>query len=247
GRVFRVDLSGYAGDVTMGETYRGLDHQGVMDKLPYWWSPVSLAPEEAFRRIADDIGAAPTWGYVMDTKMRRTINGWPHLAVPEIEVRKPFLDYGFLEFCAGLPAARRDRSRLHVEILRRYFPALARVPIQQTGVRPDAPRALYYGMAAVRRLHRGARALGLPLAPWVRGAFDFQSWLAPSAVERHLRDALLAPGARVHAYFDAGAIDQVIERTMRTGEIAEHVAFNLLRVEHVLRCLPAWMEPPTAP
>lgn len=239
--VFRIDLSGFAGDATMGQTFRGIDHQGVMDKLPYWSSPVSLDPDDVRHRVVDDIGATPPAGYIMDTKVRRSTNGWPHLAAPDLEVRKPFLDYGFLAFCAGLPTEFRTGSWLHVAILRRYFPALARVPIQRTGVRPGAPRAAYVGMAAVRRAYRAARSLGLPLAPWVRGAFDLDAWLREPAVEQELRAALLAPDARVRDHFDTRAIGQVLDQTFRTGGIAHQIAFNLVRVEHVLRRMPAWM------
>ncbi|MEQ1730902.1 MAG: asparagine synthase-related protein, partial [Vicinamibacterales bacterium] len=239
--VFRYELSGFAGDATMGETFRGIDRRGVLGRLPYWSSPVSLDPEDVFTRIEADIGQARPWGYIMDTKVRRSTNGWPHLAVPDVEVRKPFLDYVFLEFCAGLPAELRSASRLHIEILRRYFPAFARVPIQRTGVRPGAPSAARLAMAAVRRIHKGARVLGLPLAPWIRGAFDTASWMMADT-ERQLRETLLDSGARVRDHFDPRAIDAVLNQTFRTHEIAHEIAFNLLRVEHTLRQLPAWMQ-----
>lgn len=241
GRVFRFELSGFAGDATMGETFRGIDRRGVLDKLPYWASPVSLDVDEVARRLREDIGTGSPWGYLMDTKVRRSTNGWPHLAPPDLEVRKPFFDYGFLEFCAGLPPEYRTASRLHVAILRRYFPRLARLPICQTGVRPGAPRAAYLAMAAVRRVYRGGRRLGLPLDPWIRGALDVEFWLKPPSVERQLRTVLLDPGARLREYFDPSAIDAVLDQTFRTGGIAHQIAFNLLRVEHVLRRIPAWM------
>lgn len=246
GRVFRFELSGFAGDATMGETFRNIDANGVFDKLPYWSSPVSLPEEEVRRRIGEDMGTTPPWSYIMDTKVRRSTNGWPHLAPPDLEVRKPFLDYGFLEFCAGLPPALRTASHLHVAILRRYHPRLARIPIQQTGVVAGASRARRYGMAAVRRAYRAARAAGVPLAPWVRGAFDLDLWLSEPSIERALRADLLATDACIRGYFDPVAIESVLERTFRTGGIAHQIAFNLLRVEHVLRRLPAWLRPEPA-
>jgi hypothetical protein len=160
----------------------------------------------------------------MDTKVRRSTNGWPHLAPPDLEVRKPFMDYGFLEFCSALPSALRTASHLHVAMLRRYHPRLARLPIQQTGVAPGASRLRRYGMAAVRRAYRAARLAGLPLAPWIRGAFDFEHWLADPAIERALRADLLARDARVRDYFDTAAIEAVRDQTFRTGGIAHQIS-----------------------
>jgi asparagine synthase (glutamine-hydrolysing) len=57
-RVFRFELSGFAGDATMGETFRGIDTEGVLHKLPYWSSPVSLPEDEVRRRIDADVGSA---------------------------------------------------------------------------------------------------------------------------------------------------------------------------------------------
>lgn len=239
--VFEIDLSGFVGDVTLGDTYWGLDPQGVMNRLPYWYSPVSIPPEEAFTRISDALGDAGPWGFMMDLKLRRAINWWPHMRVNEIETRKPFVDYGFLEYCLGLPVERRHGSALHVEILRRYFPRLARVPIQRTGVRPGASRAAYYAMAAVRRAHRTARRAGVPLRPWVRGAFDLGPWLSAPGVEARFRDVLTGGGARLTGYFDPRAIRETLDLTFGTPQIAYEIAFNLYRVEVMLAELPGWM------
>ncbi len=238
--LFDVEMSGFTGDVTLGDTYWGLNDQGVMDRLPYWSSPVSLPPEEAFARISADIGGRSTWGFMMDTKLRRAINWWPHMCVNDLEVRKPFLDYGFLEFCAGLPLELRRSSRMHVEILRRFFPALARVPIQRTGVRPGAPRLAYLAMAGVRRLHRGARAAGIPLRPWVRGAFDLSTWLQAPGIEQRFRDVLVRPDARVAGYFDRASVAAVLDQTFGIPQVAHEIAFHLYRVEQVLAEIPVW-------
>lgn len=245
---FRIEINGFCGDFTLGDTYQGLDALGVFSKMPYWDSPVSVAPADAMTRITEDLGTRSTWGYMMDTKVRRHVNWWQHMAVNDVESRKPFLDYQFLEFCAGLPPALRVESRMHTAMLRRYFPALARVPIQRTGVRPGAGTVTRLGMAAVRRTWRAGRSLGLPLAPWIRNAMRMETWLAEPGPQGVIRETLLDPGARVAALFERGAITELLARAFAPQpRVATEVLMNLYRVELVLREIPRWCAATFAP
>jgi asparagine synthetase B (glutamine-hydrolysing) len=234
-----VDLSGYLGDVILGD--KPVDNPLW---LLYWASPVSLPLATAEARIKEDMGDLDTWAWLMETKWRRHINWWPHLAVNDIEVRKPFLDHAFLEYCLGLPGDMRSDSALHVRLLRRYYPALAKVPIQRTGVRPGASRYQYVAMGAVRhvyrRTQRAASSVGLPMKPWIRGAVDIGRWLSDPRVQDDIRQTLLASTARVRDHFDPSAIRDTLDDTFTRHRVAHEIVLNLYRVERVLQHVPTW-------
>jgi asparagine synthetase B (glutamine-hydrolysing) len=233
------DLHGYLGDVVLG-------FKSVDDPISsMWWpSPVSLSAETVRERARDDMQGISPWAWLMDTKWRRHVNWWPHLAVNDVEVRKPFLDHALLEYCLGLPADLRSDSALHVALLRRDCPALVRVPIQRTGVRPGAPHAAYLAMGATRHIYRrtqrGLSALGIPMRPWVRGAVDVGPWLAAPGVQAEIRRTVLAPDARIRDYVDQALIRQTLDDSLERNSVAHEVVLNLYRVERVLRHLPSW-------
>lgn len=237
------DISGYAGDVVLGDTYTGLSPLEAFWKVPYWHSPVSDDESVMETRVRADLGNREPWAWFLDTKMRRAINGWPHLAVNDAEVRKPFMDYAFVEYCASLPRAARHASAIHERLLRTRAPSLARVPIPRTGVRPGASAAHWQTLRVVRYLYRTvqprAATLGLPLRPWVRGAVDVTRWLQDARVQATLRDVLVRRDARIAAYVEPRAVAETLTLGFE-GRLANEVPLNLYRIERVLQELPRW-------
>jgi hypothetical protein len=239
GGLMDYEVSGFLGDVVMGGTYLGITREDALDYVPYWHSPVSVdaAAIGERARAAIDRSASP-WMWMLENKLRRSINGWPHVAVNHLEVRKPFLDYALFEFCAGLAAEERRERRPQIELLTRYYPSLARLPWQKTGVRPAAGWASRTAMKGVRVTYRTgqrilAKAGGTP-SPWIRNAWNVDGWCSSPAVKQAVTESVTAPSSLLADFLDRGAIATALELGFERHAIATEVVMNLYRAEHVL-------------
>jgi asparagine synthetase B (glutamine-hydrolysing) len=240
GAMMDVEVSGYLGDAIAGGTGLDLASDTAMDHIPYWPSPVSVDPAEARARVDAGVRNAPNaWAWMMENKWRRAINAWPHLAVNDLEVRKPFMDYALVEYCAGLPLDDRRTRRAQIELLGRRYPALARVPWQKTGVRPAAGPFARAAIKAVRLAYRtvqpAASRIGIPMRPWVRNACSVDAWCAAPEVRRTLTDTLTDRTALVADYFDRDAIERTLALAFDRHAVAIEIPMNLYRAEHMLR------------
>lgn len=242
GRV-RFEISGFSGDAILGDTYTGLSSLQGFYKLPYWHSPASEDEGVMQARVLASIGTQDPWGWLLDTKVRRHINFWPHLAVNDLEVRKPFMDYALVEQCAALPLTARQDSALHIPLIGMRAPALLDIPIQKTGLPPGASALRRFALRAARRTYRTvqprAAALGMPMLPWKRHPMDVTRWLQDPGVQAAMREALLAPDARIAGYVDRRAVADTLTLAFER-RVADEVPLNLYRIERVLRHLPQW-------
>lgn len=69
---------------------------------------------------------------VGENDWRYTLQGVPAQST-HVEFRQPFYDHDVVDLALTVPARWRTHRRLHVELIRRYAPALALVPRQGTG------------------------------------------------------------------------------------------------------------------
>ncbi len=234
------EIGGYLGDAVLGGTGTQWTPDTVVWGLSYWMSPVSLGPEAAQTRIGASVaGTTSLWSWMFENKWRRAINAWPQLAVNDLEVRKPFLDYAFAEYCVGLPLEDRLSRRGHMELLQRSCPSLARVPWQRTGVHPGAGVMACAVIKGVRVVYRAvqpwAARAGVPMRPWVRNAFDEKACFGTADVRCTLTDCLTDRAALINEYFEREAIERTLSMAFDTREVAIEVPMNLYRAEHVLR------------
>ncbi len=236
------ELSGYLGDAVMAGTGLDLTPESAFDDIPYWPSPVSLNQETARERVVASATDAPSaWAWMVENKWRRATNGWPHLAVNDLEVRKPFMDYALVDYCAGLPLADRRTRRAQRELLNRFYPALARVPWQKSGVRPSAGWPSRSAIKGARLAYRAVQPfiarIGVPMRPWVRTACDVNAWCAAPAIRRALTECLTDRSALVAEYFDRSDLERTLALAFDRHEVAIEVPMNLYRAEHMLRRL----------
>jgi asparagine synthetase B (glutamine-hydrolysing) len=240
GGVMHVEVSGYLGDVVMGGNSVDLTPATAMTHIPYWASPVSVNPADAAARVEAQAAAATSgWVWILENKWRRATNAWPHLAVNDLEVRKPFMDYALVEYCSGLPLDDRRTRRAQLELLVSCYPAVARVPWQKTGVRPAAgllARAAIKGARlAYRTVQPSASRAGIPMRPWLRNACSVDAWCAAPEIRRTLTDLLTDREALVAGYFDRRAIEATLTLAFDRHEVAVEVPMNLCRAEHMLQ------------
>lgn len=245
GELMRFEMSGYLGDLVLGDTwYDAASAEDALDCLAYWESPVSLSRSDAIGRVAARLRDRwPARWTLVDEKCRRATNGWPHLAVNDLEVRKPFMDYSLVEYCAGLPPEDRLARRAHHRLLSAFYPPFAALPYQKTGLRPGAPSwqlaILRASRAAYRMVQPATARAGVALGPWIRGAADVGRWLADSAVRDELTSALTAPGAAVNDHFDRAAVRETLRMALDEQRVAAEVVLSLYRIERYLQHVPS--------
>ena len=241
GEVMDVELSGYLGDVVMGATGVGRPADWAFDFLPYLQSPVAAPVDAARERIATEVAAAPSaHAWTLENKWRRATNAWPHLAVNSLEVRKPFMDYALVDFCAGLPLPDRC-SAPQRELLRRFHPELVRVPWQKTGVAPHRGALAVAGMRGVRVAYRTAGSvasrLGRPIAPWIRTGCDTAAWCADPSIRDTVANALSDPSSPLRGPFSDEAMAETLTLAFDHHAVAVEVPLNLYRADRVVRRL----------
>jgi asparagine synthase len=237
-RLMTFELSGFLGDAVMGDTALGLEAKHALGMLSYWPSPVSLPFDVAFARVKASLGAQDPRAWLLETKWRRATNGWPHAAVNDLEVRKPFMDYALVDFTAGLPVADRHGRHLQIELLRRHYPEFLKAPWQKTGVRLDAPPLAHSAMRGMRLAYRTlqpiANRTGLGLKPWTRGAVDTDAWFRDLTARQEITSRLTCPNARVRDHFDLDLVRRTLRDAFETRTVAIEVVANLYRVERYL-------------
>jgi asparagine synthase (glutamine-hydrolysing) len=236
-----VELSGHLGDAVMGGTGLNKPLEWAVQTVPFWPSPIGISFASARERIEKDVRQQPSaFAWMFENKWRRAINGWPHVAVNTIDVRKPFLDYALLDFCAGLPAADRQAWPQR-ELLRRFYPSLATVPWQKTGVAPNRGGLVVAAMRGVRTAYRTTRRIaaraGYGMSPWVRNACDVNQWCADPQIRASVEQTVTDSAALVREVFDVSAIRETIVDAFDRRTVPVEVPLNLYRAEHVLQRL----------
>jgi asparagine synthetase B (glutamine-hydrolysing) len=238
GKLLRFELSGFLGDLVLGDTwYDVTSPDEALNAFAHWSSPVSLSREEARDRLAARLSSRyPVVWSLVDEKCRRMTNAWAHLASNYLEVRKPFVDYKFLEFCAGLPVEDRRGSRIYIQLLKQHYPHLARIKWQKNGAPPGASAIRRLGVRGVRYLRQKvARVVPAVRTQGIRGAANVYAWLSEPAVQSEIRSRLQSSNAVVSSLFDKDAIKRTLVETIDKGGLAVEVVLGLYRVERYLQ------------
>ncbi|MBI2795316.1 MAG: hypothetical protein HYX65_01250 [Gemmatimonadetes bacterium] len=240
-------VSGYIGDVIVGPTYGTIETPAdVLAALPWYGGILGEPHAAALARAAAMIGALdgapPRFTLLEDKRPQSTNLAHGALYRPYVLVRRPFIAHAFLDFCQGLDPAWRTSRGLQGAWLRTHYPLLfAHIPHQKTGVAANAPRWRWHvargTRVSARMASRALRALGLPVAPRVRGFTDDAThWRAHHARAR-IGALLRAPDAAHRAAFPAGAVEQVLDDWERAGAAPAQVIGALAVFEHYHRGL----------
>ena len=213
-----LNLSGYVGDVTAGSHYNNVvTADDLAIALPYYGGPLGFAWEQARARarelVAELEGAAVRFA-IFDHKMAQAINRITLALRPYVRVRRPFVDYRVFELAQGVSARIRGEGALRDKWLRSAYPALFRIPNQNTGVPPLASewrrhvtRAFRF---AWRRMLATAASMGAPVTVRRRSYHaDDVFWRRPDARAR-IEDAILGRGSLSCDVFGRDAVASVV-------------------------------------
>jgi asparagine synthase (glutamine-hydrolysing) len=140
-----------------------------------------------------------------------------------VDVRLPYLDAQYLKVLLGAPSTWRDRTAIHRALTASGIPRLLKVRNSNTGAAagagPMAEFVLDKCNTALKRLNvRGYRHY-----------HDFDDWMRESLLES-VEAELLAPGARVLAFVDRQALQEVVLQT-RSGVDRSYLLQVLLILE----------------
>jgi asparagine synthase (glutamine-hydrolysing) len=153
-----------------------------------------------------------SWLHTMQLKERFQIGGTLARLATRSWPRSPHVDRTLLDVVAGIPLPMLDGRRLQREVLTRFHPELARLPLDHndpdvTPLLPGAGDLLRAGLA--RRVRRARRALGMPEPErrYYHLLFDFngRAW-------RAIRREAEAHRERAYALFDREAFDRLLPR-----------------------------------
>jgi hypothetical protein len=143
---------------------------------------------------------------------RYTSAAWPVL---------PILDQDLLRTLQGMPPAWLDGRRMQDAVLRRHFPALARLPLDRNAddVRPLAPSALYRVRDALTRtLARRQRGPSVERRYYARMYdFDNPGW-------QLIRASAEAGRPQLAEWFDADALERLLPAPGHTAAHADPIA-----------------------
>ncbi len=167
-------------------------------------------------------------------RQRRFVQHGPHLCRHAVDVRTPFRDADVEAAFGALPLRQLVEQRAYLDLHRRAWPELARVPDAARGVPLAWPQGLRFlkraGDASARRL---ARALDRP-ARGRPGTTDYPTWLRTTC--RALVEERLLDGGDV--------LEGVLRRAEVERVVAEHMGG---RTDHTTRlgallALATWLQ-----
>lgn len=200
-----VVLDGLGGDVILGGKYvkdawLNADDPSTAARAIWTWlvgahdrysSTDGLAPldpevlEQSRREVLDlyrhSPGARPAdkaMAFLLENRTRRFIGCGPQLLRWRVECHQPFFDVDLVSAIAALPHLWRKRSRLLVDVIRRFAPRAASARWQHTNLPVSAPYWVSWtSMLVHRAMETGCRKLGLPSPFPRRESSHFADWL----------------------------------------------------------------------
>ncbi len=137
-----------------------------------------------------------------------------------VEIRRPFLDNDLVDFILTIPPKLRRDKYLLIRVFVRFFPDLARIPYQRTGLPLTAGRlrskvhhSLGKGLKPVkRRFFREMRRIsGKDLAPKRKYGWGWDEWFTnDKELQGFTRDTLLSERARSRGYLNMSAVENIL-------------------------------------
>ncbi len=179
---------------------------------PHWYGSLRDRAWETFRdALARPQGDAAQVALAFDLwqRQRRFIASGHRLLRPWHRLALPFADRELVSYVLRIPPGLLLNRGLMIEALLRIAPELGHIPY--TGTRlPLISSLRSVAMRADRQLRWRLRSLGLEVPPLkARPYAEYDRWFAVGgALHRWARSLLLAPDARLHAIFDAGALER---------------------------------------
>lgn len=170
-------------------------------------------------------------------RQRRFIFFGSILTRSQLECRTPFYDNDLVDFAHTIPPYLKLGKRLHLKLLQRFFPELAKVPWTYSGISINAStpgrvlfqRGFYRAQRIVRdRLYAITSARFVP--QYRRNSKDVSLWLRRD-LRQWTQDLLLSKLAIDRGYFKYGYIRKLLEEHMSGKKDHMHKICTLITFE----------------
>ena len=240
-----VHLSGYFGDLLLGERYNSLATMDeAMFALPYYGGALGWDVDRAREEIAEaarSMQGAPARFMIYEHKYPQSLNRWTVAWRPWVGVRKPFTSYALFDFAQSLPAPTLVAGHLRERWLKSRYPVLFSLPDSRTAAPVMAPafqrqfaRARRYAM---RRVRNALSWSGVP--PVEREATpDIKAWRRPD-VRARIEERISSQNTLVARVFDLDTLRAAVRAYFEHGTTATQVIGALFAYETFHRELPA--------
>lgn len=156
------------------------------------------------------------WYHVVDVPERITL------------VRRPFADNNYVDFCLGLPIELRLNRKAAFELIKRYFPKLAKIPLDATGLSLDKP---WWRQKMAMKMYR-LKSSTIPGFSFNKICFHnkqdyahYDKWLSKQNSEEFIKEQLKSES--INLFFQINRIDRLLTQHLH-GKTNEYKKITAL-------------------
>jgi asparagine synthase (glutamine-hydrolysing) len=235
----KVALDGIAGDVLPRRMYSFLEGKDASTAYKAYDSFQESVRQRIIKKeFSADLAAARQRFYALfeDVTKKCPANPVDYLNVTQrqrkfinygkvgkrnyVEMRMPFLDYDFMDFCLTMPLAFRQNGELVKNVVRKYFPALSRVPKAEAG--PLFPNRIQQALRWRRQTLK--RKLGIN-----SGYTDYKKYFR-TFLRSFIHDHLTSADFKRIPYFDQQEVHKILEEHFSGRQNYEKQIATLLTI-----------------
>jgi len=180
---------------------------------------------ESFATLLAGKGLSPaescSYLYMRELHRRFTIPSLQSFRT-KVDVRLTYVDPRFLRVLLAAPAAWRDSTEIHTRLTRAGNPALVKVRNSNTGARADAGSREEFVFDKLNTILKRLNVYGY------RHYHNFDDWMRRTLLET-VQAELLSPEARVQAFVDTRALENLIRET-REGKANRSYLLQVLLI-----------------
>ncbi len=179
---------------------------------------VDCAMPDEYRKGMDESGvpllAAQRLHFDLRQRVPRMTTKGVEVVRSRAHVRTPFFDNDLLDFVIGVPPGYHFQRYLMRTAFLRAFPALAKIPLTDTGLPMiDCARDIYIRTQNMVKWHLHRRGLGRLAGPMRRPYKDYNTWFR-TVLRTWVEGILLAPKTLERGYLKPVYLRQLVARHM---------------------------------
>jgi len=222
----QVALSGFAGDMLHRRMYSACQGKGV----ECIYSIYDTCDEEYRKKIFNagfqkavskgrdrfvtlwdqicDKAKENPLDYLNITQRQRCFINFGNLVMRNfVEVRTPFTDYDFIDFCLKMPMIFKEKEFLYREMIDSFYLKFARIPQEATGLplKPSRWEKLFVKVVD--------KIMGKPIA-YRRPAYEYNRWYRNGVLKDFTKQVLFSPEFKNRGIFNQSEVEKIFSDHM---------------------------------